>query len=345
MADKIKSFFQQKKKNAKFMNAGKGYKLTDSTSTRLASAEPAKPVLRAEPTEEAKVAGQAALARLEAKKVDKPKFNTGKEKIENCVETLGKYLENIIKDPVMEKYWKIRMSNRIFQEKILPVEGALDFLKAAGFDQKVLRHNENEEDFLVWNPDNCNIEELVILSDALKSAEQIPIELDRNLQVLMPCQARVRNELPPSFFTISPEEIKREQQLRTEAVERNQMLRTKAMREKDEQRILRRYKFAVLRIKFPDGLILQGTFMVHEKFRNVLEFVTENLAYHEVPFSLMTPDGIKLVEECLEKTLLELRLIPTAILEFSWNTSDGSSCSNMPTGYLKEEILSYIQSI
>jgi len=31
---------------------------------------------RAEPTEEAKIAGQAALARLEAKKSDKPRFNT-----------------------------------------------------------------------------------------------------------------------------------------------------------------------------------------------------------------------------------------------------------------------------
>lgn len=41
--------------------------------------------------------------------------NTGKEKIESCVETLGKYLDNIINNPDVEKYWKIRMSNRIFQ--------------------------------------------------------------------------------------------------------------------------------------------------------------------------------------------------------------------------------------
>lgn len=45
--------------------------------------------------------------------------NTGKEKIESCVETLGKYLDNIINNPDIEKYWKIRMSNRIFQV-ILP---------------------------------------------------------------------------------------------------------------------------------------------------------------------------------------------------------------------------------
>lgn len=41
--------------------------------------------------------------------------NNGKEKIDNCVETLGKYLENIIQNPDVEKYRKIRMSNRIFQ--------------------------------------------------------------------------------------------------------------------------------------------------------------------------------------------------------------------------------------
>ncbi|XP_029673576.1 UBX domain-containing protein 6 isoform X3 [Formica exsecta] len=405
MADKIKSFFQKKKTSAKFMKAGKGYKLTDSTSTCIPT-KSKEPIKRAEPTEEAKTAGQAALARLEAKKSDKPRFNTsyaaiqarvkrelelerkaqqnlqqtentslkdekdrvedpsifavtdvffrcpylsdeillrdewkkkireflyeqvkgeeagltacliiqncntGKEKIESCVETLGKYLDNIINNPDVEKYWKIRMCNRIFQEKVLPIEGALDFLKAAGFEQKKLLHNENEEDFLVWSPINCNIENLIILDEALKSAEPIPLELDRNLQVLMPSQARMKNELPPSFFTITPEEIKREQQLRSEAVERNQMLRTKAMREKDEQRILRRYKFAILRIKFPDGIILQ--------------------------------DGIKLIEECYDKTLLELRLIPTAILEFSWNTTDKE---NIPKGYLREDVLSYIQAV
>lgn len=100
------------------------------------------------------------------------------------------------------------------QEKVLPIEGALDFLEAGGFEQRKLLHNDNEEDFLIWNPNNSNIENLTILSEAVRSAESIPIELDRNLQVLMPSQARVRNELPPSFFTMSAEEIKREQQLR-----------------------------------------------------------------------------------------------------------------------------------
>jgi len=52
------------------------YRLTDSASTIRTSTEPKEPIRRAEPTEEAKIAGQAALARLEAKKTDKPRFNT-----------------------------------------------------------------------------------------------------------------------------------------------------------------------------------------------------------------------------------------------------------------------------
>lgn len=97
---------------------------------------------------------------------------------------------------------------------MLPIEGAVEFLNAAGFWPKKLLHNDVEEDFLVWNPENCNIENVEKLADALKRAETIPLELDRNLQVLLPTQASKRTELPPNFYSLTPEEIKREQQLR-----------------------------------------------------------------------------------------------------------------------------------
>jgi len=51
-------------------------RLTDSSSSMRIPTEHKEPMKRAEPTEEAKIAGQAALARLEAKKSDKPRFNT-----------------------------------------------------------------------------------------------------------------------------------------------------------------------------------------------------------------------------------------------------------------------------
>lgn len=53
---------------------------------------------------------------------------------------------------------------------------------------------------------------------------------------------------------------------RTVAMEKESVLRTKAMRERDETRaVLRYYRFVVVRIRFPEGVILQGTHDVSEK--------------------------------------------------------------------------------
>lgn len=41
--------------------------------------------------------------------------NEGQDRINCCVKTLCKYLDNIINDPAEKKYWKIRTSNKIFQ--------------------------------------------------------------------------------------------------------------------------------------------------------------------------------------------------------------------------------------
>lgn len=46
---------------------------------------------------------------------------------------------------------------------------------------------------------------------------------------------------------------------RTEAIEHSSVLRTKAMREKDELKAaIKYYRFILLRIRFPEDVILQG---------------------------------------------------------------------------------------
>lgn len=134
-----------------------------------------------------------------------------KEKANACVETLKKYVENIIQHPDVEKFRKIRMSNSVFRDKVKPVEGALDFLLGAGFIEQQI----DDDTYLIYSEDNApgGIGALSELFESLNCSEVIPLELDRNIQVLLPSQAR-RTELPPDFFRISPEEIKREQQLR-----------------------------------------------------------------------------------------------------------------------------------
>lgn len=148
---------------------------------------------------------------------------------------------------------RFKINFRIFSEKVRYVEGALDFLLAAGFREIDI----DGEPFLVWSKESVEHDyDLPTLLDALKNSETIQLDLDRNIRVLMPSQAQSA-ELPDDFYRISPVEIKREQQLRSEAIENAQVLRTKAMREREEQRNLRLYRFALIRVKFPNGIYIQ----------------------------------------------------------------------------------------
>ncbi|XP_022115541.2 UBX domain-containing protein 6 [Pieris rapae] len=275
--------------------------------------------------------------------------NNNREKIDTCVETLCKYLENIITYPEEEKYQKIRMSNRAFCDRVQPIEGALDLLLAAGFVEQKMDNNGVQEDYLVFQKDNVpSIESLTTLIDALRSAEPIQLELDRNLQVLLPSQAANKVQLPPSFYALSMEEIKREQKLRAEAIEKSQMLRTKAMREKDELREMRKYKFAIIRIRFPDGILLQGTFSVYERYMEIHEFVQENLEHSGLPFILNTPTGQKLlIEEDANKTLIDLKLVPATVLNFAWHSNVIKEINNSPNKdvYLKPEVMVLVREM
>jgi len=124
---------------------------------------------------------------------------------EDCIETLKKYLSNIIADPSAEKFQRIRMSNRIYSEKVANVEGSMEFMMAAGFREEMC----DGENFLVWSPE-IPIEILIELVEALDNCEVIQLELDRNLRVLLPSQV-ANNSLPPEFYRITPEELKKEQ--------------------------------------------------------------------------------------------------------------------------------------
>lgn len=260
-----------------------------------------------------------------------------KEKIEPCVETLIRYVENIINHPDEEKYRKIRMSNRIFTEKVEAIEGAYDFLTSIGFTEQTI----DDEKFLIFSHDvQENLDQMNTLLEALKCSEPIPLELDRNLQVLLPSQVRVTG-LPPEFFRVTLEELKREQQMRAEALERSQILMTKTMREKEEQRVMNRYNFALIRVRFPDGVYLQGTFNVFEKLEDVFDMVKSCLKQDQAEFCLVGPTGHKFSNaEDREKSLHDLKLIPNTVLNFAYEGTYKSLKE-----YLKEEMLVLIQQV
>lgn len=180
------------------------------------------------------------------------------------------------------------------------MEGGYEFLVGAGFVERAI----DDDTFLVHNGEN--LDALPELLDGLRTAEKINLELDRGIQVLLPSQAR-KFELPGDFYRISPEEVKRDQRMRTEAMESAQILKTKAMREKEELRTLNMYRFTLIRIRFPDGVFLQGTFNVYEKLGDIIDFVRSCLKNESFEFSLIIPAGPKLVPAEFEKSLYDLR--------------------------------------
>lgn len=118
------------------------------------------------------------------------------------------------------------------------------------------------------------------------------------------------------------------------------------MRERDELREIRKYKFALIRIRFPDGLYLQGTFSVYEKFGEVYAFVQDNLEHSGLPFNLNTAVGQRFEDGDMESTLADLRLVPATILMFQWDSSiekEIQLAGNMT--FLKPEVMMLVQSL
>ena len=122
------------------------------------------------------------------------------------------------KKRIREKFRKIRRSNKAFVERVASVEGTDLFLSAVGFHVVNLEGQDfwKFPDHLLQQEDLCvdTLDKLSTMKDALQSAAPIVAELDRGLRVLMPSDANKRVHLPPDFFSLSAEEIRKEQQAR-----------------------------------------------------------------------------------------------------------------------------------
>ncbi|KAF7702995.1 UBX domain-containing protein 6 isoform X1 [Silurus meridionalis] len=270
-------------------------------------------------------------------------FNKDKEKVKVAVDIISKYIDNICKNPTEEKYRKIKVSNKIFQEKVSVIEGSREFLQALGFESVALPvdgQEDTEEFFVLAEQDAAALEQLKEKKEQLQNGQPVRAKLDHQVQAFRPSQHAARFDLPPDFYNLTAEELKREQQMKSEVVERNAMLRTKAMREKDEQRERRKYNYALLRVRLPDGNILQGTFFAWDKVAVLYQFVRDSLENGWQPFELIGPGSQKLKDE--DVAINECNLVPTALLTFSWDAAvqaDIAAAGGQSNPVLKPELL------
>ncbi|XP_042833739.1 UBX domain-containing protein 6 isoform X1 [Panthera tigris] len=278
-------------------------------------------------------------------------FNRDRDRVKLGVDTIAKYLDNICLHPEEEKYRKIKLQNRVFQERINCLEGTHEFFEAVGFQKALLPvpDQEGPEEFYVLSEAAlAQPQSLRKHKEQLLGAEPVRATLARQRRVFQPSPLASQFDLPGDFFTLTAEEVRREQRLRSEAVERLSVLRTKAMREREEQRERRRYTYTLLRVRFPDGCLLQGTFYARERVAALYAFVREALQSDWLPFELLASGGQRLSEE-ESPAFDECGLVPSALLTFSWDAAlleDLRAAGAEPdSSILKPELLSTIEKL
>lgn len=134
--------------------------------------------------------------------------NSPRQKVATCVETLGKYIDNILANPTEPKFRKIKKKNKAFQERVGSLEGTAQFLEGCGFVTEQQEGPDGTcEEFWVLPEVTTDLEQLGLMGDTVRGAEPVVAELDRGTRVLAPGQRIENRALPQDFFSISGEEV------------------------------------------------------------------------------------------------------------------------------------------
>lgn len=197
----------------------------------------------------------------------------------------------------------------------------MELLQATGFI------TSDDKESIVYQ--EKSIEPLELALDTLVSGEPIQVQLDRNLKIFHP--SKERSSIPPVqllprdplFYQATVGDVLREKQRQKDIVEKEEMLRTKAMRERDEKRESNiQYKYTVIRIRMPDGIILQAIFQSNDNLSSLFNYLRSHCLVHDwLPFSLLSNADRKVYtsQDELSLTFNQCGLVPAAILSFQWN--------------------------
>ncbi|GAB2296949.1 hypothetical protein Dimus_031052 [Dionaea muscipula] len=271
---------------------------------------------------------------------------------QGSVEVVLRLLRNIVKEPENAKFRRVRMSNSKIRENVGEVVGGIELLESVGF---MLKEDEGEMWAVMDVPSEENLSLLkrsISLLEPEKEEESAPSGLakvdenvepvkgnqaldeplqpkpiDRQIRVFFstPGNVAAKFKVPESFYNLSPSELKREAEMRKKKIADSQLLIPKSLKEKQAKAARRRYNKTLIRVQFPDGVVLQGIFYPWELTSNLYEFVSSALKQPGMEFELINPVPFKRrVIPCFpdkaagEKaaTLEEEELVPSALIKF-----------------------------
>lgn len=254
------------------------------------------------------------------------------------MEVVLKLLRNIVSGPDNVRFRRVRMSNPKIREAVGEVAGCVQLLEHVGFQIR-------EEDGEMWAVMEAPTQEgIVLINKAVSLLEPPPLvedvpcapsasveepikpkNVDRQIRVFfsVPESVAAKIHLPDSFYNLSLGELKREADMRKKMIADSQLLIPKSYKEKQAKSARMKYKKALIRVQFPDGVVLQGVFSPYESTSALYEFVCSALKQPALEFDLLDPVLVK--RRVIPRfppagkkkfTLEEEDLVPSALIRF-----------------------------
>lgn len=229
-------------------------------------------------------------------------------------------------------------------------------------DKQVSHQNadDNISDDQMWQQStvtvdsNQNVETVTHASSETESdrcsSERMDVENieyvgERNALIFSPANEgpKMEVDLPDDFFNITVDDVRylmRDLRQLREDMD-NQPLTTSATKELNTSSktlsLLHSYKHTVIRVQFPDRLVLQAIFSPLDTVETVMEFVGQFLEQPDLSFYLYSTPPKCILQR--EERLVEADCVPRALLYFGVSQSPAAS-NQQQQKYLKTSLLS-----
>ncbi|KAG5448695.1 UBX domain-containing protein 6 [Clonorchis sinensis] len=286
---------------------------------------------------------------------------TASEWREKRKQNFARILNNLIQTPDNPTFRRLRVGNQLVRD-LMAVEGAELFFVACNFTTQSLRPPTSdsaspaeEEPYLVITEEAAReAQHLQRMLELLNTAEPIMPELYRDTKVFhvsgtTPAMLS-RDHLPDDFFYQTKEEAKRSLEQQQRIIEESGMLMTKAMRERLRVQEVRLFRYALIRVRLPGNIMIQGTFCASDNLGKLRSWITDCLADPTTEYQLWAPPGtISAIRSNVPPTaraeltnnaatLTELGLAPCSVLNLSVSSSS-TTLIQLPE-LLRQDLLS-----
>ncbi|KAL0372743.1 UNVERIFIED_CONTAM: Plant UBX domain-containing protein 2 [Sesamum calycinum] len=283
-------------------------------------------------------------------------YKSGKPS-DGSMEVMMRLFRNVVKEPENAKFRKVRMGNPKIKDAIGDVPGGVELLECVGFELKeedgemwLMMEDPSEERLgLIKNvisllePETAKESRTVAPakeSMTTAPAKEEPIEpkqVDRQdivsisgvcarisvfatIRVFfsVPESVAARIEVPASFYNLTAEELRREADARKKKIEESKLLIPKSYREKQAQAAKKRYKRTIIRIQFPDKVVLQAIFSPSESTGTLYEhLLIDNSCIAFVHYSMTHVYTLSLlfVSAALKDPSLEFDLLHPVLIK------------------------------